>query len=48
MPETLGQVEVGDADHQLYSQITFRFYDIWLGMVVRWRRFFSICVRRVP
>lgn len=47
VPETLVQVEVGDADHQLYSQITFRFYDIWLGMVVRWGRFFSICIRRV-
>ena len=34
VPETLVQVEVGDADHQLYSQITFRFYDIWLGMVM--------------
>lgn len=32
--ETLTQVEVGNAHHQLYSQITFRFYDIWLGLVM--------------
>jgi hypothetical protein len=32
--ETLTQVEVGDAHHQLYSQITFRFYDVWLGLVM--------------
>ena len=32
--ETLTQVEVGNSHHQLYSQITFRFYDIWLGLVM--------------
>eukprot|EP01043_Picozoa_sp_COSAG02_P033299 COSAG02_NODE_2265_length_9290_cov_136.371628_7_plen_286_part_00 len=32
--ETLTQVEVGNMHHQLYSQITFRFYDIWLGLVM--------------
>ena len=32
--ETLVQVEVGNSHHQLYSQITFRFYDIWLGLVM--------------
>ena len=32
--ETLTQVEAGNAHHQLYSQITFRFYDIWLGLVM--------------
>lgn len=26
-------VEEGNADHQLYSQITFPFYDIYLGIV---------------
>ena len=26
--------ETGNSEHQLYSQITFRFYDIWLGMVM--------------
>jgi hypothetical protein len=32
--EQITQVEVGTAAHQLYSQITFRFYDIWLGLVM--------------
>jgi len=32
--EQVTQVEVGDGEHQLYSQVTFRFYDIWLGMVM--------------
>eukprot|EP00040_Diaphanoeca_grandis_P030608 m.181262 g.181262 ORF g.181262 m.181262 type:complete len:335 (+) comp32056_c0_seq8:340-1344(+) len=27
-------VEAGDVDHQLYSQITFPFYDIYLGLVM--------------
>ena len=26
-------VEKGDAAHQLYSQVTFPFYNVWLGLV---------------
>jgi hypothetical protein len=47
LTQTMGPPALANAHHQLYSQITFRFYDVFLGLVCRSPKttLDSICLR---